>query len=186
MFSRTDDVGLVLADLHEGIESTLNLLAKQYKNRITVHRDYGNLPLVECYPSQVNQVFMNVLQNAAQAIQNQGDVWIKTVSDGGWARIVIRDNGIGIPEDHLSRIFDPFFTTKVVGTGTGLGLSISYGIIEKHGGKIRVESKIHEGTEFTVELPVRIMKETKYFMAEFNAMMKQLDKIPARITRKTG
>jgi signal transduction histidine kinase len=186
MFSRTDDVGLVLADLHEGIESTLNLLAKQYKNRITVHRDYGNLPLVECYPSQINQVFMNVLQNAAQAIQNQGDVWIKTVSDGGWARIVIRDNGIGIPEDHLSRIFDPFFTTKAVGTGTGLGLSISYGIIEKHGGKIRVESKIHEGTEFTVELPVRIMKETKYFMAEFNAMMKQLDKIPARITRKTG
>jgi signal transduction histidine kinase len=186
MFSRTDDVGLVLVDLHEGIESTLNLLAKHYKNRITVHRDYGNLPLVECYPSQINQVFMNLLQNAAQAIPNRGDVWIKTVSDGNWARIMIRDNGIGIPEDHLSRIFDPFFTTKAVGTGTGLGLSISYGIIEKHGGKIRVESKIHEGTEFTVELPVRIMKEAGYFRAEFDAMMERLDKLPARITGKTG
>ncbi len=156
VFSRTDDIGLVLVDLHEGIESTLNLLAKQYKERIIVHRDYGCLPLVECYPGQINQVFMNLLQNAAQAIQNQGDVWIKTVSDGGWVRIVIKDNGIGISEDHLSRIFDPFFTTKSVGSGTGLGLSISYGIIEKHGGKIRVTSKLHEGTEFTIELPVRL------------------------------
>lgn len=155
-FSRTDDVGLVLADLHEGIESTLNLLAKQYKDRITIHRDYGNLPLVECYPGQINQVFMNLLQNAAQAIPNRGDVWIKTVAEGGWARIVIRDNGIGIPDEHLGRIFDPFFTTKSVGTGTGLGLSISYGIIEKHGGTIRVTSKVGEGAEFIVELPVRL------------------------------
>jgi signal transduction histidine kinase len=156
IFSRTDDVGLVLADLHEGIESTLNLLAKQYQNRITIHRDYGNLPLVECYPGQINQVFMNLLQNAAQAIPNCGDVWIKTVAEGGWARIVIRDNGMGIPDEHLGRIFDPFFTTKSIGTGTGLGLSISHGIIEKHGGKIRVTSKVDEGTEFIVELPVRL------------------------------
>jgi signal transduction histidine kinase len=160
MFSRTDDIGLVLADLHEGIESTLNLLAKQYKDRITIHRDYGHLPLIECYPGQINQVFMNLLQNAAQAIPNQGDVWIKTVSDSGWARIIIRDNGTGIPNEHLSRIFDPFFTTKTVGAGTGLGLSISYGIIEKHGGKIRVTSKVAEGTEFIIELPVRLRGKT--------------------------
>lgn len=155
-FSRTDDVGLVLADLHEGIESTLNLLAKQYQDRITIHRDYGYLPPVECYPGQINQVFMNLLQNAAQAIPRRGEVWIRTEAEDGWIRIRIKDNGTGIAEEHLPRIFDPFFTTKAVGAGTGLGLSISYGIVEKHGGKIRVWSKIHEGTEFTVELPLRL------------------------------
>ena len=160
IFSRTDDIGLVLTDLHEGIESTLNLLAKQYRDRIIIHRDYRSLPLVECYPSQINQVFMNLLQNAAQAIPGQGEVWIRTSADGDWVRIVIRDNGVGISQDHLARIFDPFFTTKPVGAGTGLGLSISYGIIEKHGGKIRVTSKVGEGTEFTIELPVRSMGRT--------------------------
>jgi len=157
IFSRTDDIGLVLADLHEGIESTLNLLTKQYKDRITIHRDYGSLPLVECYPGQINQVFMNLLQNAAQAISSLGDVWIKTIVDGGWVKIMIKDNGIGISETYLSQIFDPFFTTKSVGAGTGLGLSISYGIIEKHGGKIWVTSKVHEGTEFTIQLPIRLI-----------------------------
>jgi len=157
VFSRTDDIGLVLTDLHEGIESTLNLLAKQYRDRIVVHRDYGSMPLVECYPSQINQVFMNLLQNAAQAIPGQGEVWIRTSADSGWVKIIIRDNGVGIPEDQLNRIFDPFFTTKPVGAGTGLGLSISYGIIEKHGGRIRATSKVGEGTEFTLELPVRSM-----------------------------
>ena len=160
VFSRTDDIGLVLADLHEGIESTLNLLAKQYQDRITVHRDYGSLPLVECYPGQINQVFMNLLQNAAQAIPNRGEVWIRTVSKDGWAKIIIKDNGMGIPEHNLNKIFDPFFTTKAVGMGTGLGLSISYGIIEKHGGKIRVMSNINEGTELVVELPVRLARRT--------------------------
>ncbi|MBK8751273.1 MAG: CHASE2 domain-containing protein [Candidatus Competibacteraceae bacterium] len=154
VFSRTDDVGLVRADLREGIESTLNLLTKEYQDRITIHRDYGYLPLVECYPGQVNQVFMNVLQNAAQAIPHQGDVWITTESDSGWVRIIIKDNGIGITEENLTHIFDPFFTTKSVGAGTGLGLSISYGIIEKQGGKISVMSKVGEGTEFTIELPI--------------------------------
>lgn len=154
-FSRTDDIGLMSTDLHEGIESTLNLLAKQYQDRITVHRDYGNLPKVECYPGQINQVFMNLLQNAAQAIPGKGEVWIETRSKGDCVSVVIKDNGIGIAEQNLAKIFDPFFTTKPVGTGTGLGLSISYGIIEKHGGSIQVASKVNEGTEFTVELPVR-------------------------------
>ena len=154
-FSRIDDLGLALADLHEGIESTLNLLGHQYGDRITLHRDYGPLPLVECYPSQIHQVLMNLLQNAAQAIPYRGDVWIRTEALDEWVRIVIRDNGVGIAQEHLNRIFDPFFTTKDVGMGTGLGLSISYSIIEKHGGKIQVKSKIHEGTEFIIELPLR-------------------------------
>ena len=97
---------------------------------------------------------MNLLQNAAQSIPDRGEVWIQTAVLNQWVRMVIRDNGNGIPAEYLDRVFDPFFTTKDVGMGTGLGLSISYGIIEKHGGKIRVRSEIHEGTEFTIELPV--------------------------------
>ena len=155
-FSRTDDVGLVMADLHNGLESTLNLLARQYKDRIVVHRDYGNLPKVECLPGQINQVFMNLLQNAAQAIPEKGEVWIKTEPLGDRVNISIRDNGIGIAQKDLDQIYDPFFTTKPVGQGTGLGLSITYGIIEKHRGKIKVTSKLNEGTEFIVELPVHL------------------------------
>lgn len=155
IFSRTEDQGLMMVDLHDGLESTLNLLAKEYRDRITVHRAYGNLPRVECYPGQINQVFMNLLQNAAQAILNRGDVWITTETVGTQIRISIRDNGAGIVESDLARIFDPFFTTKPVGSGTGLGLSISYGIIEKHGGKLRVRTSMNEGTTLMIELPVR-------------------------------
>ena len=155
-FSRADDTGPVLADLHEGIESTLNLLTKEYRECITVHRDYAKLPPVECYSGQINQVFMNLLQNAAQAIPEKGDVWIKTALEGDRVTITIRDNGSGIPERDLHRIFDPFFTTKPVGAGTGLGLSITYSIIEKHGGSIRVKSQVNTGTEFTVELPLHL------------------------------
>lgn len=158
-FSRTDDHDLALADIHEGIESTLNLLNRQYGERITVHRDYGALPPIECYPGQINQVFMNLLQNAAQSIPDHGAVWIQTAALEQKVRIMIRDNGAGIPAEDLHRVFDPFFTTKDVGMGTGLGLSISYGIIQKHGGKIRVRSVIHAGTEFTIELPVHSLRE---------------------------
>lgn len=154
-FSRTDDIGLVMTDLQVGIESSLNLLAREYKDRISIHRDYGYLPSVECYPGQINQVFMNLLQNAAQAIPQKGQVWIKTESLGDWVKIIIKDSGIGIASKDLDRVFDPFFTTKPVGQGTGLGLSITYGIIERHGGRITVKSELNEGTEFTVELPVR-------------------------------
>jgi signal transduction histidine kinase len=155
VFSRTDDLGLMVVDLHDGLESTLNLLAREYQDRITVHRDYGRLPGVECYPGQINQVFMNLLQNAAQAIPNRGEVWIKTTTEGTQVSISIRDNGVGIAERNLARIFDPFFTTKPVGSGTGLGLSISYGIMERHGGKMRIQSKVNEGTISTIQLPVR-------------------------------
>ncbi len=158
-FSRTDDIGPMPVDLHQGIDSTLYLLEREYQDRITVHREYGDLPKVECYPGQVNQVFMNLLQNAAQAITGKGEVWIKTTTEGEWVTVTIRDNGSGIPERELPRIFDPFFTTKPVGQGTGLGLSITYGIIQKHGGHIRVKSELNAGAEFTVELPVRLLGE---------------------------
>jgi two-component system NtrC family sensor kinase len=115
------------------------------------------LPQVECYPGQVNQVFMNLLLNAGQAISGRGDVWIKTSCAGDRVTIGIRDNGCGIPEKDLPKIFDPFFTTKKVGEGMGLGLSIAYGIIQKHGGSIRVTSEVGKRTEFTVELPVRLI-----------------------------
>jgi signal transduction histidine kinase len=156
-FSRTDEVGPMKVDLHEGIETSLNLLTKEYKDRIAVHPDYGDLPQVECYPGQVNQVIMNLLLNAGQAIAGRGDVWIKTSCAGDRVTIAIKDNGCGIPEKDLPKIFDPFFTTKKVGEGMGLGLSIAYGISQKHGGSIRVTSEVGKGTEFTVELPVRLI-----------------------------
>lgn len=154
-FVRADDVTPVAVDLHEGIETTLNLLAKEYRERITVHREYGSLPQVECHPGQINQVFMNLLLNAVQAIPEAGDVWIRTASLGDKVIIVVKDNGCGIPEANLAKIFDPFFTTKKVGQGMGLGLSLSYGIIQKHGGTMRAFSHDGQGTEFTIELPVR-------------------------------
>lgn len=154
-FARADDVDPVPADLHEGLETTLNLLVREYSDRITVHREYGVLPQVECHPGQMNQVFMNLLLNAAQAIHETGEVWIRTASQGEKVIVVIKDNGQGIPEANLPKIFDPFFTTKKVGEGMGLGLSISYGIIQKHGGTMRVSSPDRQGTEFTIELPVK-------------------------------
>lgn len=120
-FSRTDDLGMMMADLEAGIESSLNLLSREYKNRITVHRNYDKLPLVECYAGQINQVFMNLLQNAAQAISHKGQIWIETQSLEGWVKLSFRDNGKGIDSKDLERIFDPFFTTKSFGEGIGLG-----------------------------------------------------------------
>ncbi|MFC2075346.1 ATP-binding protein [Bdellovibrionota bacterium] len=154
-FSRLDEAEIKSVDLHEGIENTLKLLTSQLKNRITVHKKFGKLPLVTCHPSQINQVFMNMISNAAHAIKEQGDIWITTKQDGKKVVITFRDNGPGIPPENLDRIFEPFYTTKEVGTGTGLGLSISYGIIEKHGGKIEVESKPGEGTTFTIRIPIK-------------------------------
>jgi len=154
-FARTDDVSPMAVDLHEGIETTLSLLTKEYKNRITIHRTYGDLPPVECHPGQINQVFMNLLLNAAQAIPGTGEIWISTAAQGEKVSIVIKDTGCGIPEAHLAKIFDPFFTTKKVGQGMGLGLSLSYAIIQKHGGAMRVCSHNGQGTEFAIELPVK-------------------------------
>ena len=152
-FSRLDEAELKTIDLHQSLDTTLNLLGHIYEGRITVSKNYGDVPPVDCYAGQLNQVFMNMLANAGQAIAEKGNVWIATRLDGEQVVISIRDDGKGIPEDALPKIFDPFFTTKDVGEGTGLGLSISYGIIEKHHGDITVNSKVGEGTEFIIRIP---------------------------------
>lgn len=154
LFSRLDEADLKRVDIHEGLDSTIRLLSRYFSGgRIVLHRDYGDLPSVDCYAGQLNQVWMNLLGNAAQAVPDHGEVSIATRRDGDWVTIAISDTGTGIAEDHLSRIFDPFFTTKPVGEGTGLGLSISYGIIERHGGAITVTSEVGSGATFTVRIP---------------------------------
>ena len=153
-FARLDEAELQEANLHDGLESTLTLVHHEIKNRATVIREYGDVPPVRCCPGQLNQVFMNLFVNAAQAIEKDGVIRIKTFSDGICAYVKITDTGMGIPAENLSRIFDPGFTTKGVGVGTGLGLSISYNIIRNHKGEIRVESQVGRGTEFTLKLPI--------------------------------
>jgi PAS domain S-box-containing protein len=154
-FARLDEAEFQEANLHEGIESTLTLVHHELKNKATVIKEFGELPLVHCYPNQLNQVFMNLFVNAAQAIEKEGVIKIKTFSDGSHAYVKISDTGKGIPPENLPRIFDPGFTTKGVGVGTGLGLSISYNIIQKHKGEIKVDSEVGKGTEFTIKLPIR-------------------------------
>lgn len=155
-FSRLDEAQIKEVDLHEGIESTLQLLTGELKNRIRVKKEFGNLPKVICYASQINQVFMNILSNAAQAIEGSGEITIRTAVEGpDKVAIRIHDSGKGMDRATIERIFDPFFTTKDQGAGTGLGLSISYGVIQKHGGDILVRSEVGKGTEFTVLLPVK-------------------------------
>ncbi len=125
------------------------------KYKATLHKAYAaDLPQVNCYPQQLNQVFMNILVNAAQAIQKQGEIRIATRESAGFIEIVISDTGQGIPEENLSRIFDPFFTSKEVGKGTGLGLNVAYNIIKKHQGSINVQSEVGIGATFTVRIPV--------------------------------
>jgi signal transduction histidine kinase len=155
-FSHVDEAEWQWADLHKGIDSTLNIVNSEIKYKAEVVRDYGDLPAVECIASQLNQVFMNILVNAAQAIDEHGTITIRTNSDGrDWVCIAISDTGAGITPEHLGKIFDPLFTTKPVGQGTGLGLSLSYSIANKHGGRIEVESEQGKGTTFRVWLPVR-------------------------------
>lgn len=158
-FSRLDQNVLKKADVNEGLESTLVLLHSAYKDRITVIKELGSLPEIDCYPGQLNQVFMNILSNAIQAINAEGQITIQTSMLDNMVKISISDDGQGMTEVTKQKIFDPFFTTKDVGQGTGLGLSISYGIIEKHNGKIEVTSTLGQGTTFTITLPI-INKQT--------------------------
>ena len=153
-FSRMDMDKISDIDIHASIELALNLMRNQYKKRIEVHKEYGDIPKIQGYPGKLNQVFLNLLSNAFHAIQGNGDVWIRTRVSDGSIEMEIEDNGAGIPGENLKRIFEPFFTTKPVGQGTGLGLSISYGIIEQHQGKIQVTSELSRGSIFTVRLPV--------------------------------
>jgi signal transduction histidine kinase len=152
-FSRQDDSEAQLADITEGIEGTIKILGNLFRpDRVILHKDYAELPKIECYAGQLSQVWMNLLANAAQAMNNQGDIWLTTGIRGDRVFVQVRDAGPGMPEEIASKIFDPFFTTKPVGEGTGLGLSIVHGIIERHGGTIQVESQVGVGTTFTVEL----------------------------------
>ena len=144
-----------LVDLHAGLESTINIIWNELKYKVTLERRYGELPLVESLPSELNQVYMNLLLNAGQAITERGSIIVSTGLEGDHVWIEFRDTGPGIPPDLQQRIFDPFFTTKPVGSGTGLGLSISYGIINKHHGRIDVESAPGQGAAFKITLPVR-------------------------------
>lgn len=155
-FSRMDFDNLSEVDVHSSLDTALNLLRNQYKDRITIHKTYSRLPRIQAYEGKLNQVFMNLISNAIQAIQDKGDIWISTFVEDGHVTIKVKDNGVGIPKNQLSRIFEPFFTTKDVGEGTGLGLSISYGIIEQHQGKILVESEVGKGSTFTIKLPLKL------------------------------
>jgi|GEM_PF-1200717 len=146
------------ADLHLGLDSTLNIVHNEIKYRAEVVKEYGDIPEIECLPSQLNQVFMNLLVNAAHAMEGpRGTITLRTdLADSGtevWVEVA--DTGKGIPEEILGRIFDPFFTTKPVGKGTGLGLSLAYGIIQKHNGRIEVASEVGKGTTFRVTLPIK-------------------------------
>ena len=153
-FSRLDRALAADVDINECLDSALLLARNVLKNRVEVVRQYGELPRIACMPSQINQVFLNLLTNAAQAIEDRGRILVKTEADAAWLRVTVQDTGKGIPADVLPKIFDPFFTTKAVGQGTGLGLSISYEIIKQHGGDIRVTSQPGKGARFTVQLPV--------------------------------
>ncbi len=154
-FSRLEEAQIKQVDLHEGLDNTLQLLSGELKGRIKVVKNFGPIPKVNCFPSQLNQVFMNVLSNAAQAIEGEGEIHISTNDlGGGRVEVAIRDTGRGMNKATLEKVFDPFFTTKGLGSGTGLGLSISYGVIQKHGGEILVSSEVGKGTEFKIILPV--------------------------------
>jgi signal transduction histidine kinase len=158
-FARLDESDIKFDDIHIGIDNTLILLHSRIKDRIQIVKEYGNLPLVCCYHSQMNQVFMNLLSNAIESIDNQGVITISTSTVGQQVVIAIKDDGNGIPPDQIDKIFNPGFTTKGVGVGTGLGLSICYNVIEKHKGVLQVNSELGQGTDFTITIPINNVAE---------------------------
>ena len=153
-FARLDEAEYQEVNIHDGIKSTLTLISHELKNKIAVIEEFGKLPPMKCFPNALNQVFMNILINACQSIEDTGSIRIKTDKQGKYAVITISDTGKGISKEDWSRVFDPGFTTKGVGVGTGLGLSICYQIIEKHNGNISVKSEVGKGTEFKIEIPL--------------------------------
>jgi PAS domain S-box-containing protein len=166
-FSRVGEQEWQEADLHQGLDSTLNIVWNELKYKAKVIKKYGEIPPVFCLISQLNQVFMNLLVNAGHAIENQGTITIRTRrQDDNMVCVEISDTGKGIAPEHMNRIFDPFFTTKPVGKGTGLGLSLSYGIIKRHGGRIEVDSVVGQGTTFRLLLPVNPAHTTENQVSE--------------------
>jgi len=160
-FSRKDVEGKKEEDVHQGLDSTLSLIPEDQEKKVVIHRDYRFQGKIHCNLGQLNQVFMNLLTNALQAIDGGGEVWVRTERKGDDILVTIEDTGKGIPQDVLPRIFEPFYTTKDVGQGTGLGLSISHKVIEDHGGRIEVESNPGKGSRFLVYLPVKDPLEGK-------------------------
>lgn len=153
-FSRVAEVEWQPTDLHDCLNSTLDLIWSEIKYKADIVKEYGEVPFVECIPSQINQVFMNLILNAAQFIPEHGIITLRTGAEGETAWVSVSDTGAGIPQENLSKIFDPFFTTKPHGQGTGLGLAIAYGIIKTHNGSIKVDSGSGQGTAFTIRLPI--------------------------------
>lgn len=151
----SDEEDWQVVDLHKGLESTINIVWNELKYKCELQRNYGALPEIECLPSQLNQVLMNLLVNAGQAIETKGVITVGTRVEGEFACISVSDTGKGIAPENVQRIFDPFFTTKAVGEGTGLGLSLSYGIVQKHNGRIEVESTLGKGTTFHIWIPLQ-------------------------------
>ncbi len=160
IFSRLDEDDLKKADINEGMDSTLIITNNMLNNHIKIQKNYGNLPLIECYPGKLNQVFLNIISNGIYAVQKRfgdkdgGVLTISTYHDATYVYIKIADNGTGMDEQTKKRLFEPFFTTKDVGEGTGLGLSIAYNTINKHNGQILIESQLGAGTEFIIKLPL--------------------------------
>lgn len=154
-FSRLDEEKYTAVNLNDCIEDSLKMVWNELKYKVTVTKEFTDLPKTQCFPLQISQVIMNILVNAAHSIEEQGSITIKTWHQGGIINIAIADSGCGIENKYFNRLFEPFFTTKEVGKGTGLGLSISYDIVKKHNGKILVESELGKGTTFTVQIPVK-------------------------------
>ncbi|WP_020410023.1 ATP-binding protein [Hahella ganghwensis] len=153
-FSRPDTGEYTIADLHRNIDQTLNIVHNELKHRVVVVKEYGDIPEIEMVESQIGQVILNLLVNAGHAIEKEGQIVIRTSQEGDFVCMAVEDNGQGISQDNLEKLFDPFFTTKPVGQGTGLGLALSYGIVNKHHGRIEVDSQPGKGSTFMVYLPI--------------------------------
>jgi signal transduction histidine kinase len=153
-FSCLNNAQWQVSDLTVGLESTLNVATNQLKDKVEIIKNYGQLPLVRCYLAEINQVFLNLLNNAAHAIEERGKITLSSGVDGAWIWVSVEDTGQGMPPEVQKRIFEPFFTTKPVGKGTGLGLSLCYDIVKKHGGRIEVSSEPGCGSKFQIWLPV--------------------------------
>jgi len=161
-FSRMEEVAITDVDISHEIDMTLNILHNKIKNKAEVHKEYmENIPKIEAFGGQLNQVFMNILDNAVSAIEKQGDIWIRINKDDSEKNIIleIEDNGVGMDSETAKKVFDPFFTTKPVGQGTGLGMSITHKIIKNHQGNIRLDSTPGVGTKFIITLPLNINRE---------------------------
>jgi two-component system, NtrC family, sensor kinase len=156
-FSRLDEAEFKEIDVHEGIDSTVRMLSRYFgSGNIALVRDYGEIPTIEGYSGQLNQVWMNLLANAAHALGSKGgEIRVATRAKEGVVEVSISDTGTGISPEHLENIFDPFFTTKPVGEGTGLGLSISFSIVERHAGRIEVQTELGKGTTFKISVPAK-------------------------------